>query len=354
MLKKLWILPPLVLGLIMTLSASVSAQGDAVVVPNLTGLSIPVAAALLNRTGLNLGGEKTVIWTDSSTIPKDKISGQSVAPGQQIARGTAVEVTVLRAANVELLYDYNSLTLINKTGQPLDLSDVTLNAFAARSWPQKVLDNGQCAQIWAITHNGPQSSTECPSVRTWFFNTNKALHFWRGTSGNAQFSFVKKEIQYGTCSTVNPDSPSMRCDLFVAGDTPSEATEYLYFAYTSDQLVLRNRSKELWMPLSRVSVINDTPAPARIFPIGDPNAYPNRPNIGQVDRLAPNQCLWFTVGDVQNATPVEDCDSIAQLATSPEQAFWAADFRVDGVLDDQIHICPKATPGKLTVCMVPR
>jgi hypothetical protein len=45
---------------------------------------------------------------------------------------------------------------------------------------------------------------------------------------------------------------------------------------------------------------------------------------------------------------------IAQLKIDPSLIFWASDFGVDGVLDTKPHICPKATPGKLTICAMPR
>src|SRR5947209_1615089 len=101
--------------LAMLLPVVVSAQDDKVNVPDLTGLSVPFAAALLNRNGLNLGTEKGIPWIEGSGAARDKISGQSIAAGQQATRGTAIDVTVPRVTNITLLYDYNSLTLINKT-----------------------------------------------------------------------------------------------------------------------------------------------------------------------------------------------------------------------------------------------
>jgi hypothetical protein len=332
-----------------------SAQSDLVAVPDLTGLSVPEAAALLNRTGLNLGAEKTVPWTESAGLPKDKIGAQAIQAGQQVSPGTAVEVTVLRVTNIILLYDYNMLTLVNKTGDKLNIGDVTLGAFKGTSWRLTQLDDGQCAQIWAIVQKKPVAVAECAAVQTWIFDTNKALHFWRSTPTSAQFAFTKAGSSYGLCNSAAPDSGTMRCDIYWPGGDEPDAMDYIYFAYTADQLVIRNNSKDEWLPLTGVNVINNLPAvKGYTFPVGDPSAYPSQPAVGSVARLAPNQCIWFTNGDPQITAPPQPCDVMAKLDVDPALIYWASDFGVDGVLDDKPHFCPKATPGKLTICVMPR
>src|SRR5215468_6303228 len=92
------------------------AQDDMVTVPDIMGKAAPNAAALLNRAGLNLGTETRGLWTASSGLPQNSVSAQSVAAGTQAKRGSTIDITVLRAPNVILIYDDKTLTLVNQTG----------------------------------------------------------------------------------------------------------------------------------------------------------------------------------------------------------------------------------------------
>lgn len=333
----------------------VVAQGENVTVPDLTGLSVPSAAALVNHVGLNLGAEKVVPWTEASGLPKNKISGQSLAAGQSVAKATAIDVTVPRVTNILLLYSYDMLTLVNKTGLNLDLTDLTLNSFAASTWKLDKLADGQCAQIWAISRQGPATVPECANIQVWYSTTNQTLHFWRSAPGSTQFTFTKGGVQVGICDSVAPDAQPMRCDIYLAESAQDDLTDYLYFAYTTDQLIIRNNSQDEWMPLSDVNLINNLPAvKGQTFALGEGKNYPTRAAVGRVDKLAPNQCLWFTNGNSAITAPPQPCDVMARLDIGASLIFWASDFGVDGVLDDKPHICPKATPGKLTICAMPR
>ena len=66
-------------------AGSVFAQ-DSVTVPDLTGLSVPAAAALLNKSALALGAENNQGWTADSGVEQNHIKGQSVAAGQTAAQ----------------------------------------------------------------------------------------------------------------------------------------------------------------------------------------------------------------------------------------------------------------------------
>src|SRR5690348_12468683 len=103
----------LALCLICLFAGTVYAQDAAV--PDLTGLNVPEAAALLNKNGFALGAENNVGWTADSGQEQNTIKGQSVAAGQTAAPGSAIDVTVLRSPNAMLIYDDNDLSLVNKT-----------------------------------------------------------------------------------------------------------------------------------------------------------------------------------------------------------------------------------------------
>ncbi len=74
----------------------VLAQDDtSTTVPDITGLSVPEAAAVLNQNGLALGAQASEPWTESATFEPGAVSLQSLPAGQTVERGTAVDVTVL-------------------------------------------------------------------------------------------------------------------------------------------------------------------------------------------------------------------------------------------------------------------
>src|SRR5262249_6682512 len=171
-------------------------------------------------------------------------------------------------------------------------------------------------------------------IQTWFFTTNKAQHFWRSAPGATRFAVTKGGVQYGLCDAAVPDSPPMRCDIYLAESAQDDLTDYIYFAYTADQLIIRNNSKDAWTPLSDVRLINNLPAvKGQSFAPSDISNYAIHAPVGRVDKLAPNQCIWFTNGNSALTAPPQPCDVIAQLHIDPSLIFWASDFGVDGVLD---------------------
>ncbi len=104
------------------------AQGDQVIVPDVTGLNVPAAAALLNRSGMALGLQIEEPWTEGFIQPVDTIVTQSLAPGATVAPGTALDVNVLRSPNMLLVYKPRVITLINQADAALDLRGLVFNA----------------------------------------------------------------------------------------------------------------------------------------------------------------------------------------------------------------------------------
>jgi len=98
-----WRFLALMLGVLALLGAQAALAQDTVTVPDLTGMALPQAAAALNRSGLLLGAENNEGWTLASGLPQNVIAAQSVPAGQSAARGTAVDVTILRAPNAVLI-----------------------------------------------------------------------------------------------------------------------------------------------------------------------------------------------------------------------------------------------------------
>jgi hypothetical protein len=329
-----------------------------VTVPDLTGLNIPEAAAALNAAGLALGVEEARPWDSLAPVEPDLIGGQSVAAGSAAEAGTVVDVTVLRTPNAAMIYDDNDITLVNLSGANLNVNDVTFNtvdgnsaSFPASLWTD-ILRANQCLQLWSVGRNGPKGLDECRLIQTWRVTTNPAEHFWTGSGGTTQFSLSKAGEQVVTCDVANPG----RCDFYLpTGVRGGENTEYVYFAYTSDQLAIINTAEDRWMDLNGLNVTNyfADPDGANVA-VANPRIFGNPSIVADITRLAPGQCLLFTSGSPQSESPPQPCEVIARLNIGPELIFWGAAFEVDSVTDDRTHSCPAGAADRLILCVMPR
>lgn len=342
------------------------AQDDPVTVPDVTGLSVPQAAAVLNQNGLALGSQSSEPWSEAAGQPANTVLNQSVVPGMTVERGTAIDVGVLRAPNMLLVYDAESITLINQNDSPVSLRGLVFTAvdgntpasFAATDWTG-ALDGGQrCAQLWAVRRTGPERPPECAGVQRWLSTVNAGVHFWTGANGVSAFRVVYDGVEYATCDAASVGAGRKQCAFYLPADAESSAnTPYIYFVYTTDQLLVLNQSTDQWMPVAQTVVYNYNPnisIPGANVDIGDPGLFGNPATVADIGRLAPGQCLWFTNSSPEIAAPPQECDAIARLDIAPQFIFWAADFELESVTDGLRHTCPAATPGKLTVCVMPR
>ncbi len=340
------------MGLIVVSSAA--AQDAAV--PDLAGLSVPEAAAALNRVGLRLGAENNQGWTAESGLPQNSISGQSIPAGQAAAPGTAVDVDVLRSPNTLLIYDDNDLTLVNNTGGTLGLGGVTFRAldgsgasFSAGRWGGG-LTAGDCGQVWSVGRGSGKDLPECGSVQ-WMTTNNPGEHFWTGAGGTTQFGVFQDGLQRGTCAVANPG----RCEFYLSGGASGDATEYVYFAYRLENLAIINTSSSQWMVLDGFAVTNNYVPPfGASVNVSDPTLYGAGVNpVADIRRLAPGQCVLFTNSSPGSDQPPQPCDVIAQLNVGDTVKFWGADFGI-GSSDGIARSCPAAAAGKLTLCIMPR
>lgn len=83
------------LGLLLALllvAAPASGQSDPVTVPDVIGLTVPEAAALLNRSGLVLGAQISETWTEASGAAQNTIGAQAILPGET---GTPTAIWIL-------------------------------------------------------------------------------------------------------------------------------------------------------------------------------------------------------------------------------------------------------------------
>ncbi len=333
------------------------AQSNPVTVPDLSGLNVPQAAAILNKTGLKLGTETNVGWTEGTVTPPNTIGSQSVAAGQTVERGTVIDVTIPRNLNAVLIYDDNDITFVNQTGGALDMNSITFSAvegspavFAGSRWFFS-FENNDCGQLWSVQRNAPKEQPECSESIYWLALVNdRSVHFWTTTNAVAKFAVLQNGIQRAVCDAAPPgtqDNP-YRCAMYLpVATSDSDVTEYLYFVYNTDGLLIRNRADNAWMPLADLTITNTQNISDTIPSL---LAATTVDAIYDLNRLAPNQCLHFTAGG--SATAPEACDVIA--TATPANLFWQTGFSFISATDGKSRSCPAAQAGKLTLCILPR
>jgi hypothetical protein len=343
---------------------SAGAQGEASVVPDLTGLTIPQAAAQLNKAGIAFGSEIAVPLAEGVTA--DVISGQSVAPGEPVMAGMIVDVEIPRSANVRLFYDDNDLTMMNLANANIAIQNLVFEtvegsrdaSFNASRWA-KQLRAKQCTQIWSLNRNGPKSLPECTYIQNWLTTTNPAAHFWTAVSGAQTFRVVQDEVERGVCQAAPPNSQDqpVSCEFYLPAGAAGDVTQYIYVAYEEDRLVVMNNSDGQWMPVNSARIVSTLANPGplgRQFRLNA--ALFGRPEIvARINRLAPKQCLLFISSGASgtDAGGLLECDVIATMHLEPSQLWWTANFSILGS-DGRERTCNAALPGKLTLCIMPR
>lgn len=343
-------------------------QQNTVIVPDLSGLNSPQAASLLNSLGLQLGDEQITIWSQASGVPPNIISAQSVPPNTPVEFGATIDIGILRAPNMTLTYDDNDLTMINLTTNIVDVSGLRFassegnsTSFPATRWSTS-LRSQQCMQVWTIPRNGPKGLEECRLIQNFIAYTTPDEHFWTQTNGVQNFVILENGVERANCPAASNGSQNnpLQCGFYIDGaNSANIVTPYLYFAYTTDAIVIINQSNDKWMPTDRTEIFNFNPGVGEggvAFIFGDRVLFENvEMIIGDITQLAPGQCIMLTANHPDGMdTPPQPCNIIAQRDLSPQIAFWLAEFEIDSATDNQRRKCPKATQGVPTLCIIPQ
>ncbi|MBK8137181.1 MAG: PASTA domain-containing protein [Anaerolineae bacterium] len=330
------------------------AQTESPPVPDVTGMTLPEAAATLNRLGFTLGEIVDVPYDSAGDDRTNKIARQMPDAGQDAEPGSSVNVAVLRTANARLTYDDNDLTLINMSAGVLDLSRIEFFSvlpdrsvsFSANGWGT-VLDEGDCGQIWSIGRVASKSIDGCAAIK-WLTTANTARHFWTTAAGVTEFEVQQDGSVRATCNSAgaNTQDAPLSCDLVLGADYLREHTGYIYLAYTVDSLIIHNQTTDRWMDVSLVVIhlggaVVANPADEQI----------SVKAASQFPWLAPGQCLLISQSDDPSAP--EPCDAVGSQTVEAADAFWKGAFQVSG-RDGMPRACDAAKEGELTICIVPR
>jgi len=335
---------------------------DTVTVPNVIGLNVPQAAAQLNTVGLQLGGQTASPTPSDASIAPGHVTTQSIEAGTQVEFGAEVDLSVLSDTRVRLVYDNNDLTMINEAGVTIDLNGIIFNSdsgaqrFIATSW-QGNLEHGDCTQIWTISRREPKRVTGCDSI-FWLTTNNPAEYFWTQTVGVNEFTVTQNGQMLATCPAApanSQDTPSSCIFYVVAGDITSQITDFVYFTYTPETFAVINTTPDAWMPLTETPIYNFSPQasnPGSPLILSDSQMIPNPDIIGDVQRLAPGQCLIFSIAE--NPELPEPCDAIIQQTVDSSLAFWQTTFELDSPYAIEGRSSCPAASDNLTRCIMPR
>jgi hypothetical protein len=352
----------LVLCLLTSMIFGVSAQDSSVTVPDVTGMNAPQAAAALNAAGLLIGIQTNGAVTETQVV--NTVVAQTPTAGAQVEAGSAVDLQIARPNNVRLLYDDNDLTLINLSRQALPLGDIVLREvdgqkrFRGERWGNQVRA-GDCVQLWSVGRGEPKSVPDCGRVNSWLTTNDTAQHVWTAASGAQSFNVMQDGQQRAQCQAAprgSQDSPVI-CEFYVESAASDPTLAYIYLAYTEDALVIRNPSEDSWLRLT-VDLVPTEGEPITLnrttqYDAVNPLVVTTNPNNGNqsVRQLAPNQCLFFRGPDVPLEAMPEPC---MMMANRTEQTpFWRSDFIVRD-RENEDRTCKAATPGRLTICIMPR
>jgi hypothetical protein len=360
-MKRLYVL----FILLTILTVPVLAQ-DAVPVPDLTGLGVPQAASILNLVGLNLGNQAAV--DPEAGQETNKIVGQSLAPGTSAPRGTMVDVSVVLPPNMHLIYDDNDITIQNLTDGTMTLGGVTFRSTGdgAATFDPTQLTNAliptDCIQIWSVVRNVPKEMPGC-DLFIWLSTRDTSVHFWTQANNIQSFAVLDNGIERIVCPAAPPDSQDSptTCDVYVSGGgsvSDSDFAPFIYLAYNANAIAFINPTLDKWMVTNQTNIVNNNPnssAPGATLVFGDTTLLSEefRIGMGDVTRLAPQQCIMFTASGTTVDTPPEPCMAIGQRSLDANTAFWRADFIIQSSNEEQVT-CPEATSDELMVCIAPR
>lgn len=338
-----------------------SAQSTTATVPDVTGMNVPQAVAALNAAGLTAGLLTNAAVVETQIV--NTVVAQTPAEGAQVEAGSAVDLQVARPNNVRLLYDDNDLTLINLSRQALPLRAIVLREvdgqqrFRGERWGNQVRA-GDCVQVWSVGRGEPKSVPDCRRINSWLTTNDTSQHVWTAASGAQSFNVMQDGQQRAQCQAAprgSQDSPSV-CEFYVESAASDPTLAYIYLAYTEDALVVRNPSEDSWVRLTADLI----PAEGEPIPLNRPARYDavnplimtvNANSVEVVRQLAPGQCLFFRGPDVPLEAMPEPC---MMMANRTEQTpFWRTDFKVRD-RENEERTCQAATPGRLTICIMPR
>lgn len=322
--------------------------------PDLTGLTVPQATARLNTLGVKIGTITLEEWSSAVSATPNTIAQQQPAAHTLLSDVSQVDFVVWQEQNARLIYDGNSLTLINLNNADLSLRRVVFKtldgqgsaSFNATEWRNR-LNASSCMQLWSVPRSSGESRAGCRALQQWLSRTNSVVHFWTGSQGATQFEVRQDGILRGICTIAAGECSFYLAPFMGKSGIASDAAEYVYLSYTKDWLTLQNRTPDRWLPLNEITLNN-----SRVI-LGNVATYDNQPMTSAFPLLAPGECIALQRRDLAPTAPPPDCAVVATLSLAPAALFWMQPFTVTSRIDGTSRTCP-AADGERALCLVPR
>lgn len=203
-----------------------------------------------------------------------------------------------------------------------------------------------------IDSGGTSNRSRNPATdgRPAWSNYDRLIAFTSDRDGNKEI-YTMYLNGTGVNRLTNNNAPDHSPDWEPVPPDPSilALTAFVQLAYTPDQFFIQNPVEDRWMYLFGYAVTDS--AGTRLL-LRELSALTNDPSLGTIDRLPPDSCILLTTPNAVNQRPVQSCQIIARV-TVPN-AFWQANFTVDGSADDRTYTCNAAVAGSLTLCITAR
>jgi hypothetical protein len=323
-------------------------QTEVPTMPNLSGLSVAQAHALLYERGLQL--EPLITVTNTGTGQANTIIDQSLAPGEAFSVGDLISVTVLREYNLELIWnteDYTdqAFTIVNLTESIINMEQlVFVKADASRRVDTRLLPNvlreKQCVQLWTFDEELGYRLPECAFLQGGgvLSVSNEAEQFWRG---EGSFYVLQEDLRRAECQI-----SAGRCQIWVSpGAISEEFSPYIFLLYNQHELIIHNRSEREWLPLNELA-LNANP------PLNDVREWDTVIFREALPFLAPNHCVRFSDG---TASALVDCVEVASRQMEASELFWQRPFTVQSLHNGETSKnCPAAVGDEPTICLLMR
>ncbi len=355
-----------VLPLVVTLAGAQAA-------PDVTGRTLPAAAAELNRAGLELGDITFAEWQEGAAFAENTVSAQTLVENR-------VNVTVLQTYNMRLVYDDNDFTLVNMVDLDVEwalsiarLEFVAQNRlqgarparFSGLEWRGWVSRNFVCLQLWSIDVAGADPTVaDCPraGISTWLDDLPPEQQFWNAASGAERFVVLHDGVRRASCPTAITQE-HQTCLLYLpVGILPQDASQstgyryyaedvapYVFFRYSTDYLWVINRTANRWLPTGQVQLVNETRQQ-----LGDPTGF-IAVGAGSVGLLAPGQCALFVFDPAAlQSLPPECSHHVATATAGTDGAFWRDGFSIASWIDQTERACPPPAAAGESICLLPR
>lgn len=289
----------------------------------------------------------TVTFTATPLIPPTRTLSPLITPMFFTPIPTTVPITSQATAtpilppDIRLIYDTDSLTLLNVSGRRLNLTGITFQSdngeLEATVWDTEFLteslnnfSHGDCMQVWGLGKNALQDKISSCDIRHAWVAVRDSHLFWNNVS---TFFVVNDGDIVGLCNVAGG-----LCDI-------SLDAEFSVILNESSIPIPNNRDVRLIFNQDSLTLLNiaNTSIDLRglIFQSSSGTlniqAWETEFLTGSLSGFSPNDCLMvWTFGTAEQPTPNECRVRHGWIVVGDDADFWRDVSRFDVIRDNRI------------------